>query len=228
MKTRSDMVVELDDMMGDQEKIVRAAKISTKGQAVRYMEDTDTGRFIRWLLREKHGSPFEHVYFSFYLEVPIFVSRQIVKYRHSNINEHSGRYSEFDTEFWVPDEDRPLAQVGKTGDYQFDHLSDEAEDEGMAHLMSAYLVAEEAYQDLLELGWAKEVARAVLPTSAYSRMYVTMNLRSWLHFCAQRATEAPSHGQREIAMVADKILDIMEEHVPDVVAQFKEGGYVSI
>ena len=95
-------------------------------------------------------------------------------------------------------------------------------------LKEHYHHAEKAYDLLLKNGWAKEAARAVIPTGAYSRMYVTMNLRSWLHFCAQRATEAPSHGQHEIAQVADRILEILEEHVPDVVAQFKEGGYVSI
>ena len=228
MQFRNDIVVELDDMMGSQEKIVRAAKISTKGQAVQTMQNTDTGRFIRWLIREGHGSPFEHVYFSFYLEVPIFVSRQIVKYRISSINEHSGRYSEFDMDVWYPDSNRPLKQVGKTGDYQFEDLDPELVEEGNSALEAAYSAAEEAYNTLLGLGWAKEAARAVIPTGAYSRMYVTMNLRSWLHFCAQRATEAPSHGQYEIGQVADKVLDIMEEHVPDVVAQFKEGGYVRI
>lgn len=228
MQFRNDIVVELDDMMGSQEKIVRAAKISTKGQAVQTMQNTDTGRFIRWLIREGHGSPFEHVYFSFYLEVPIFVSRQIVKYRISSINEHSGRYSEFDMDVWYPDPSRPLKQVGKTGDYQFEDLEPELVEEGNSALEAAYSAAEEAYNTLLGLGWAKEAARAVIPTGAYSRMYVTMNLRSWLHFCAQRATEAPSHGQFEIGQVADKVLDIMEEHVPDVVAQFKEGGYVRI
>lgn len=228
MKPRNDMTVTLDDVMGDQSSIVRAAKVSTKGADTRNMEKTDDGRFIRWLIREGHGSPFEHVVFSFYLEVPIFISRQIVKYRHSSINEHSGRYSEFDFDVWVPAEDRPLRQVGKTGDYEFTRLDDDSTELGITLLEEAYAVAERTYNSLLGLGWAKEAARAVIPTSAYSRMYVTMNLRSWLHFCAQRATESSSHGQYEIAQVADQILDILEEHVPDVVRQFKEGGYVSI
>lgn len=228
MNLRSNPTVILDDVMGDQSSIVRAAKVSTKGADTRNMEKTDDGRFIRWLIREGHGSPFEHVVFSFYLEVPIFVSRQIVKYRHSSINEHSGRYSEFDFDVWVPDEDRPLKQVGKTGEYKFEHLDSDNVELGMSLLHGAYEVAERTYNALLGIGWAKEAARAVIPTGAYSRMYVTMNLRSWLHFCAQRATESESHGQYEIAQVADQILDILGEHVPDVVAQFKEGGYVSI
>lgn len=228
MKLRDDMTVILDDYMGDQDKIVRAAKISTKGSDVQNLQNTDPGRFIRWLIREGHGSPFEHVVFSFYLEVPIFVSRQIVKYRHSSINEHSGRYSEFQMEAWVPEPSRKLQQVGKTGDYEFTDLDGELVEAGMDILKEHYHHAEKAYDLLLKNGWAKEAARAVIPTGAYSRMYVTMNLRSWLHFCAQRATEAPSHGQHEIAQVADRILEVLEEHVPDVVAQFKEGGYVSI
>ena len=228
MNLRSNPTVTLDDVMGDQSSIVRAAKVSTKGADTRNMEKTDDGRFIRWLIREGHGSPFEHVVFSFYLEVPIFVSRQIVKYRHSSINEHSGRYSEFDFDVWTPDEDRPLKQVGKTGEYKFEHLDPDNVDLGLTLLHDAYEVAERTYENLLGLGWAKEAARAVIPAGTYSRMYVTMNLRSWLHFCAQRATESSSHGQYEIAQVADQILDILEEHVPDVVAQFKEGGYVSI
>lgn len=226
MKLRSDSDVELIDYMGTEENIVRAAKVSTQSDPE--VKTTDPGRFIKWLYREKHGSPFEHAVLTFRISAPIFVTRQILKYRISSINERSGRYSLLDTEFWVPGEDRPLKQVGKTGDYEFVHLDEFSYNQGISSMIDLYAKAEETYNELLTLGWAKEAARAVLPVSTYSSLYMTMNLRNWLHFCSQRATAAPSHGQAEIAQTADKVLEHLEELFPNVVAQFKEGGYVRI
>lgn len=228
MQTRSDVTVILDEHMGDEAKIVRAAQVSTKGHKVRIKEVTDPARFVRWLMKEKHGSPLEHVVFSFYLEVPIFVSRQIVKYRLSSINEESGRYHEFDPVGYVPAPTRPLRQVGATSEYKFEELDAEAYRKGVDVIDGLYGHSKEAYGELLDLGWAKEMARVVLPTGMYSCMFVTMNLRNWLHFLHQRAFDADSHGQYEIALVADEVGRVLAEHVPNAYAKFVEMGYPKV
>lgn len=227
---RSNMTVTLVDHMGDEKRIMDAAKISTLAGASfdEEAEQKDPARFVRWLMREGHGSPFEHPVLTFYLEVPIFVSRQIVKYRHTSINEVSGRYSELDGTLYVHDDYRPLVQTGKTGDYQFEQGNSFQRYAARGGVMDASEQCWDQYQLMLDDGIAKEVARMVLPVNTYSQMVVTANLRTWLHFVAQRASEAPSHGQYEIAMVADQVGLVLQEHFPNVWQEFVEGGYQSV
>lgn len=224
---RSDMTVKLVQHLGDETMIMNAAKISTLAGASfdESAEQKDPARFVKWLMREKHGSPFEHNLLTFYLEVPIFVSRQIVKYRHTSLNEVSGRYSVLEGTFYVPDDYRPLVQIGKTGDYQFEQGTDYQRETTWLATRNAALMCWDQYQLMLEDGIAKEVARMVLPVNTYSQMVVTANLRTWLHFVAQRASEAPSHGQYEIAMVADQVGLYIQELFPNVWQEFVEGGY---
>lgn len=221
---RSDMTVRPVQHMGDEKLIVEAAQLSTLGKGIRIKEVTDPARFVRWLMREKHGSPFEHVVFTFYLEVPIFVSRQVVKYRISSINEESGRYKELEPVFYVVPPERPIVQVGKTGDYKFVHDEGKNRNKAARQKRRAERWYTE-YQMDLEDGFAKEVSRMETPVNLYSSMMVTMNLRSWLHFCAQRATDAPSHGQWEIAQVADQVGEYLKSVVPNVWDEFVARGY---
>lgn len=218
---RSDVTVELLQHVGGEAVVVQAARQSTQG---RNAKAVDNGRFINFLAEEGHLVPLEHNLLTFHLEVPIFVSRQIVKYRHSSISEESGRYREMEGVFYIPSDERPVVQVGKTGDYSFDHDTDTSvlvQDSLKASSEEVW----ENYEYMLEMGVAKEVARMCLPVNLYSSMVVSMNLVGWLHFVAQRATLAPSHGQYEIAMVADKVAEKIEELYPNVWKTFVENGY---
>lgn len=220
---RSDMKVELAQHMGSEAFIVHAAKTSTLGaESPRHDE---TKGFLGWLTRERHKLPFEHAVLTFRFEVPIFVSRQIVKYRHTSISEESGRYREMESVFYVPDDNRPVVQVGKTGDYRFEHDYQSV----LTARNTMIINSRESwtkYQGLLDFGIAKEVARMVLPVNLYSTMVVTGNLIHWLHFISQRATASASHGQYEIAEVADKVALEIEKLYPTVWAKFVENGYV--
>lgn len=218
---RSVMGVTLLQHVGGQDMIVQAARQSTQGKNAKAV---DNGRFINFLAEEGHRVPLEHNLLSFHLEVPIFVSRQIVKYRHSSISEESGRYRELEGTFYVPANERPVVQVGRTGDYEFEH---DSVMNGQARVDIAYVSehAWESYLEMLDYGIAKEVARMCLPVNLYSSMVVSMNLVGWLHFVSQRATNAPSHGQYEIAEVADKISEVIAELYPDVWETFVSNGY---
>ena len=144
---------------------------------------------------------------------------------HNSINEVSGRYSVLDTTFYVPDSQRPLVQYGKPGDYTFEDGGADLRFESVGELKNAAIEASARYKYLLDSGVAREVARMCLPVNIYSQMVVSANLRSWLHFVAQRANEAPSHGQYEIAMVADQVGLYIQELFPNVWQEFVEGGY---
>lgn len=215
---RTHMTTELINHMGTEQTIVQTARVSTLGTNTR---DAEAQGLIRFLMREGHGTPFESCVLTFRFEVPIFVSRQIVKHRISSINEESGRYKELEPIFYVPDIDRKVVQVGKTGDYEFEH-DDEKSRTAIALIQQASARSWAAYETSLRYGIAKEVARMVLPVNIYSTMYVTMNLRAWLNFVKLRSTIGEGHPQHEIALVGDQVADKLTELYPVVMNQFKE------
>lgn len=224
---RSDVTVELIDSMGTEDRIVQVAKVSTLGAGSRDTEGNT--RLLKYLYRDQHGVPFEHVLFTFYLEVPIFVSRQIVKHRLSSINEESGRYREFQPSFYVPDEDRLLSQIGKTGDYNFVQGTPD-QFEAVKWVLTSHAQAFwDNYEKLLELGVAKEVARMHMPVNTYTSMFLTINLRSLMNFITKRKewedADIVSHAQKEVELVTDQIVEIVKEKMPNVWDAFIENGY---
>ena len=234
---REDVTVELVDMMGDENSIVRRARVSTAG--ARSLENApgselskaDLG-LLKALYADGHGTPFEGVEFELYFEVPVFVSRQIVKHRITSINEESGRYREMAGVFYrVPEnpESRMIIQEGKKRDYKFIPAASDVQG-STRHVQT--ITAEAAwhnYNSLKFLNVANEVARMHLPFTLYSSMYYKSNLRSLLNFVALRkeweGAENPSHAQYEIALVADKVAKILEDKVPHVWEQFVVSGY---
>ncbi len=218
---RSDAGVTLLQHTGGEDMVILAARQSTNG---RHAKQVDVPRLLKFLAEDGHKVPFEHNILTFHFEVPIFTSRQILKYRHSSISEESGRYRELEGVFYVPDENRKVVQVGKTGEYRF-------EQDFTKNLMFRELLKSNSrdcwsiYQNSLHMGVAKELARMSLPLNLYSSMVMSMNLVGWLHFISQRATLAPSHGQAEIADVADQVAEHIEELYPNAWKQFVENGY---
>ena len=207
-----EITVELIDMMGSEQRIVQAARVSTKGA---HAEAQEAKGLVKFLVREKHEVPLEHCVMTFRIHAPIFVTRQILKHRLTSISEESGRYRELDPVFYTPDETRPVVQTGKTGDYEF--VPDAA-----ANLLAYDAIAVNSmtawanYEKLLSQGIAKEVARTVLPTNLYSTLYMTINLRSALNFIALRTARHGSHPQHEIALVGERVRDVLAEHFPTV------------
>lgn len=235
---RSNVKAVLMDSMGGEGSIVRRARVSTEGEGSidipsRFLEGDDLG-LLRWLYKHRHGTPFEGPEFEWYFEVPVFVSRQIVKHRLSSINEESGRYREMDGEFYViPEEGRKIVQIGKTGAYNFvEGRPDQLEAVRWVQQTQA-ASAWENYQKLIAFGIAKEVARMHLPVSLYSTMYFKTNLRSMLNFCALRKDwgENAAHrskAQAEIEWLTDQISEVIKAKVPNVWDCFVESGYEAV
>ena len=155
--------------------------------------------------------PVEHSVFTFRIEAPIFVTRQILKHRISSISETSGRYRELPGEFYIPSEARPLAQTGKTGAYNMVHLGEHEETRLAVEMVRASQRAWASYEHMLRNGAAKEVARMVLPVNLYSSMYLTMNARSLMNFLSLRNEH---HAQFEIREVAKQMEDFFAEKMP--------------
>nr|WP_322133022.1 FAD-dependent thymidylate synthase [Antiquaquibacter oligotrophicus] len=234
---RSDVTVELVRSSAQDSDVVFAARVSTQGeQTLEQAQDAeaDVSRskgLINYLMRDRHGSPFEHNSMTFYVQAPIFVFREFMRHRIASYNEESGRYRELNPVFYVPGPDRNLVQVGKAGAYEFLPGSPEqsqlAVDEAKAVASEAYA----SYQRMLDAGIAREVARIVLPLSIYSSMYVTMNARSLMNFLSLRTkregTHFPSFPQREIEMAAEQMEAQWAELMPLTYAAFNENGRVA-
>ncbi len=218
---RSDMKVEVVDHMGDDTSPVRAARVST-GTDMSSDPRKDIA-LLKRLVKDGHMVPFEHTGVTFYIEAPVFVSRQMLKHRISSISETSGRYREMLPEFYVPGPDRPVKQVGKTMDYQFEEDEELSFNAGF-HLRNASADSWWRYEQLLELGVAKEVARTVLPTNIYSSLYITMNTRSLLNFFHLRTSDYGSHPQYEIEQVAQGMMNEWFNLFPETALAAQEAG----
>lgn len=215
---RSSMEVHLVDSMASDLRVIRAAQVSTKGADAEETEMNEIGqyKFIEFLLKNRHGSPFEHCEFTFLVSAPIFVWREIMRHRIASYNEESGRYKKLEPVFYIPGDHRKLVQVGKPGEYRFEGGSLEQLDSVQQRHAYVSRVAYDNYERLLDLGVAREVARMSLPLNIYSSAYVTMNARALMNFLSLRVVDEmhsmfPSYAQEEIQMVARS----MEEHFRD-------------
>jgi thymidylate synthase (FAD) len=181
-------------------------------------------------MRDRHGSPFEHNAFTFYVEAPIFVFREFMRHRIASYNEESGRYKQLAPVFYVPDRSRPLKQVGKPGSYLFFPGTDEQKVLAIGNIAGMSEAAYISYERMLNNGIAREVARMVLPVNTYSSMYVTINARSLMNFLSLRSDEQgtyPSFPQQEIAMVAKDMEERFAEFMPITHASFIKQGRVA-
>ncbi|WP_104139596.1 MULTISPECIES: FAD-dependent thymidylate synthase [unclassified Cryobacterium] len=235
------MTVELVRASAHDSDVLFAARVSTLGELTLEQSqlegsesETDEKRdrgLINYLMRDRHGSPFEHNSMTFYVRAPIFVFREFMRHRIASYNEESGRYRELGPVFYVPSNERNLVQVGKAGAYDF--LPGTAEQTALVQQQTraAAIHAYEAYQRMLEAGVAREVARIVLPLNIYSSMYVTLNARSLMNFLSLRTKRAgsqfPSFPQREIEMCAEQMETHFEALMPLTHASFNMNGRVS-
>ncbi len=232
---RSDVTVELVRSTANDRDVLFAARVSTQGeQSLEGNADDATDRdkgLINYLMRDRHGSPFEHNSMTFYVQAPIFVFREFMRHRIASYNEESGRYRELRPVFYVPGPDRNLVQVGKTGSYEFTPGTPEQTQLVETEVRAVCTEAYASYQRMLDAGVAREVARMVLPVTIYSSMYVTMNARSLMNFLSLRTmregTHFPSFPQREIEMVAEKMEQFWVDLMPMTSASFNANGRVA-
>jgi thymidylate synthase (FAD) len=226
---REDMTVELIDYMGGDLSVARSARVSTKTAP---LEDVskDAG-LINYLMRERHGTPFEHNAFTFYVEAPIFVFREFMRHRVASYNEESGRYRELDPVFYVPNDERKLLQIGKPGMYTFESGTDFQKNQVREAILANSVESYVKYNKMLNLNVAKEVARMVLPVNLYSSMYVTMNARGLMNFLSLRTSKSdalnPSYPQVEIEMVAEQMEALWAEKMPLTYESYRNNGWVS-
>lgn len=231
---RSDVTVELVRASAQDADVLFAARVSTKGESSLDDVDADASRsagLINYLMRDRHGSPFEHNSLTFYVQAPIFVFREFMRHRIASYNEESGRYRELRPVFYVPGPERRLVQQGKPGAYEFVEGSPEQHELVDRETRAVCEAAYASYRRMLEAGVAREVARIVLPVTIYSSMYVTVNARSLMNFLSLRTkrddAHFPSFPQREIEMCAEQMETAWAQLMPLTHAAFEQNGRVA-
>lgn len=231
---RSDVSAELVRASASDADVVWAARVSTQGeQSIEALsrDPSESAGLIGYLLRNRHGSPFEHNSMTFLVTAPIFVFREFQRHRVGwSYNEESARYRELAPVFYLPGPDRRLVQQGKPGHYEFVPGSAAQREVVERRTREACRAAYDAYRDMLAAGVAREVARGVLPVATYSSMYATCNARSLMAFLSLRTSDPaarfPSSPQREIEMVAEAMEARWAELMPITCEAFRRAGRV--
>jgi thymidylate synthase (FAD) len=214
--------VRLDDAMADDLSVVNAARVSF-GRRKHELDSSDEG-LVRFLMRDRHGSPFEHNAFRFDIRCPIFVAREWFRHRIGSFNEFSLRYAKAADEFYVPDAADVRSQVGKPGAYTFEPVSPELAEHAREELQAAYEQAFATYTRLVEAGVARELARAALPVGAYTQFFWTVNARALMNFVSLRNSD---FAQLEIRRFAEAVETFFAARMPVTHAAFLLNGRVA-
>lgn len=215
------------DTMGDDSSIVQAARVSYGKGTKKSSQDR---ALIRYLMRHRHTSPFEMCEIKLHIKMPIFIARQWVRHRTANINEYSARYSILEPDFYIPNlEDIALqSETNKQGREGASSIPEEnaAKIQNIIKLQTEK--AYKDYNDMIEMGVAREIARIILPANIYTEWYWKCDLHNFLHFIALRAS---INAQLEIRKYAQGLLEILQEWLPMTYEAFMDyrlqGSYVS-
>jgi thymidylate synthase (FAD) len=200
--------IRLVDHMGSDMAIVKSARVSYGNESKGPEADK---KLIKFLLQHNHGTPFEHLTFTFHVKCPIFIARQWFRHRIGSFNEISLRYTQYDdTEFWVPEEWRSNNKHNKqmSGAMELSPLENE-------HLYRVYhealAQAHDTYNELISKGVCREQARGILPMGAYTEFYWTVNARSLFNFIKLRGSP---EAQKEIRDFIPPIIEYMKTIAP--------------
>jgi len=211
--------VVLHSHMGNDLSVVNAARQSFGASEVE-MNERNKG-LINFLMRERHGTPFEMVAFTFNIKLPIFVMRELIRHRIASYNEYSGRYTKMISDFYVPSEASIRTQTGKPGSYIFLPIEKRKAKIVRAGFNIFSKVAYKLYEFFLDMGVAKEVARMILPVNYYTQFTWTINLRSLFNFISLRSDETAMY---EIRQYSQTIETMISEIVPECYRAFIKNG----
>lgn len=234
---KDDIDVKLIQSCGGDNMIIAAARVSTNGEdCLKYASPEsaeENAGLINYLIKHRHGTPFEHGSLTFYVKAPIFVWREWHRHRIGfGYNEESGRYKTLDPVFYVPNVNRAMSKVDKwrAGRPKFETTSEEVNGQVCENLKKSYVLSYEMYQANLALGVDPGVARACLPVGIYSGCWVTCNPRSLMAFLSLRVHEPEatfvSYPLMEIEMAARSCEKIFAEGWPITYKAFCDNGRV--
>lgn len=211
----------LNDNIGYLEKIrhsgsdldvVNSARISFLKESEEFSKRDE--KLIKYLIDNDHTSPFEYPVISFIVKCPIFVARQWMRHRTFSYNEVSRRYTSENIEFYFPEKIRVQDTVNKQSSIDCADFV-----EYIDKIKAVTFLAQSLYEQMIDDGVAREMARMVLPQNLYTKFVVTGNLHNWLHFVKLRIRE---DAQYEIRVYAKKILEELENGNPITIKYWRQ------
>lgn len=217
--------VNLVQHVGGDASVVSAARASYNKEWDAYYNEKD-GRLINYLMKHRHGTPFEHNLFTFEVHAPIFVAREWFRHRIGSFNEVSGRYAELRKDFYYPDHWRIPNPENKQGSiehddgYQWNEWCFVQSDK----LDKLYEMCYTTYEEMIADGVAREQARMVLPVGIYTDFVWSVNARSLMNFLALRRAE---NAQQEIREYTPEIEKLFEQEMPVTYGAWRENGFVA-
>lgn len=248
MEFTSEITVREIQQVGNDAMVVAAAKVSTDlDDALQWALEEhadDAAGLINYLMKHRHGSPFEHGQLTVFADVPIFVWREWHRHRVWSFNEQSARYGPLRPKFWIPRIDRPMVKAAKykaarpkfiTWKENYPDSSPSIQEyvhqQWAAGMKDVYKAAWDTYQLMLQADLAPEVARAVLPVATYSAGWATVNPRNCMAFLSLRTHDKDaqfvSYPQAEIEEAARQVEEIFAKHWPLCYTAFNANGRVA-
>ena len=235
IKFKTDIDVRLIQSMGSDAHLAAAAWVSTSSEeGLKRAVDSpdDVSGVLNYLMKHRHGTPFEHSSMTFYVYAPIFVWREWHRHRIGfSYNESSARYKQLPPVFYLPDRERPMMKVDgwKPGRPKFLRCeSEEVYAKLCLNLTTSYTMSYEQYESNLRLNIDPGLARDCLPVGIYSDCWVTCNPRSLMAFLSLRThDETASHISYplwEIEMAARTCEQIFAQGWPITHRAFIENG----
>lgn len=215
--------VQLIQHWGSDKMIVNAARVSFGKDNNSPLNDKDA-KLIRYLLRNRHSSPFEHVGCTWKFTVPLFVRSQHHRHRTWAYNEISRRYTSEKMEYYVPETFRTQHKSNRQAS-NMDQINPSIFGNGLSWLVASLRVQEIVdysmliYDRMLKAGVAREQARMILPQNLYTEYYGTVSLHNALHFLSLR--DDP-HAQWEIRRVAEGMKEQMRKLFPVTMKAYEE------
>ena len=207
--------VALADVMGDDRTPAQTARTSYRNRQERTAEED--AKLTNYLVKNRHTTPLEFVQVRFYMKMPIFVARQIIRHRTASVNEISYRYVKAEREFYIPSLDRMQKQSETNKQGSSIELVDDPDSCSML-IERAGNLAFDAYDSLCASGLAKELARIVLPGGTYTEWYWQNDLHNTLHFLKLRLDP---HAQYEVLVYAEAMLELLEPIFPTIIASWR-------
>ncbi len=172
-------------------------------------ENPEFERLIKYLIKHKHWSPFEMGHATFEIETSRGVAAQILRHRSFSFQEFSQRYSE--VEGFELYEARRQDLKNKQNSIADMSVEDVAWFYGAQNDINT--MCQDLYNQALERGVAKEQARFILPLSTKTRLYMSGNLRSWIHYVEVRSDISTQKEHRDIA---DSIKEQLKKEIPSI------------
>ena len=180
------------------------------------MDDSDAG-LIRFLMRERHGTPFEHNSFRFHIRAPIFVAREWFRHRVGSFNEFLDALREGDRRLLRSRAGRRAEPGREACAYSFEPVEPGVAETTREEMRTVYEAASRRTSGSSKWECARELARSVLPVGAYTEFYWTVNARALMNFLSLRNSES---AQREIRRYAEACETFLAEKMPVTYAAF--------